>query len=281
MAAEKNDSILFFDEADSLISQRLESVTTGSEEEINNMRNAILTCLEEFTGIAIFASNFVKRYDFAFETRIQSILFPMPDVDMLEKIWRVHLPETIPFASSVDLHALAEKCVELKFCGRDVKNAVIRACKEAIFKGKDSLTMEDLINTSQYIFDSKNELHENEDVISSRNDGKDKVIKQSISEILTEDMEKTKSTFFNEIPCADDFDYDRFKRITVFLSDKEVKMVLLYACRIAQDAGREVLAIEDVVSALDSYHPRKDKEDAYELLLEAIQEMIDKENAKR
>ena len=59
MAAERNDCVLFIDEADSLLSKRLTNVTQGSEQAINSMRSQLLICLEEFKGIVIFATNLV------------------------------------------------------------------------------------------------------------------------------------------------------------------------------------------------------------------------------
>ena len=59
LAAAKADAVLFFDEADSLLSKRLTSVTHGSEQAINSMRSQLLISLEEFRGIVIFATNLV------------------------------------------------------------------------------------------------------------------------------------------------------------------------------------------------------------------------------
>ncbi len=65
----------FFDEADSLLSKRLTSVSQGSEQAINSMRSQLLICLEEFRGIVIFATNLVINYDQAFLTRLISVEF--------------------------------------------------------------------------------------------------------------------------------------------------------------------------------------------------------------
>ena len=59
-AAERDKAVLFIDEADSLLSKRLTSINTGSEQAINSMRSELLICLEKFEGIVIFATNIVE-----------------------------------------------------------------------------------------------------------------------------------------------------------------------------------------------------------------------------
>ena len=132
-AAEKSDSLLFIDEADSLLSKRLTNVTQGSEQAINSMRSQLLISLEMFHGIVIFSTNLVQNYDKAFETRIQHIEFTMPDFECRKQIWRNHLPPELPLSDDVSIDHLAE--LE-DVCGRDIRNAVIQSAVEAAVHGK-------------------------------------------------------------------------------------------------------------------------------------------------
>ena len=129
--AENSGAVLFIDEADSLLSKRLTNVTQGSEQAINSMRSQLLICLEQFHGVVIFATNLVKNYDKAFETRIRHIEFNMPDKECREKIWALHLPETLPTASDVSCQTLSE--IE-DVCGRDIRNAIIQAATKAALR---------------------------------------------------------------------------------------------------------------------------------------------------
>ena len=129
--AEDEDAVLFIDEADSLLSQRLSNVTQGSEQAINSMRSQLLICLEKFSGLVIFSTNFVEQYDKAFETRVSNIEFKMPDADGRAKIWKQHLPATLPLKDDVDITALAEEVDDI--CGRDIKNAVIDAALKVAY----------------------------------------------------------------------------------------------------------------------------------------------------
>lgn len=133
-AAERENAVLFIDEADSLLSRRLTNVTQGSEQAINSMRSQLLINLELFHGIVIFSTNLVQNYDKAFETRIRHIEFTMPDRDARSAIWKKHLPKSLPLADDVSIDRLADSIDDI--CGRDIKNAVIQAAVEAALQNK-------------------------------------------------------------------------------------------------------------------------------------------------
>jgi len=135
-AAERDGAVLFIDEADSLLSKRLTSVTQGSEQAINSMRSQLLICLGQFRGVVIFATNLIVNYDKAFETRVRNLHFPMPDAACRLEIWRRHLPAELPLAADVNLEELAQ--VD-DLCGRDIKNTVINAALKAARYGTNSV----------------------------------------------------------------------------------------------------------------------------------------------
>lgn len=163
-AATRDDAVLFFDEADSLLSKRLTNVTQGSEQAINSMRSQLLICLEEFKGIVIFATNLVVNYDQAFLTRLISVEFVQPDIECRTKIWNVHIYPSnentpnklnIPLAEDVNTNELAEK---YEFCGREIRNAVISACVSAAMQDKEEVAQIDFINACNKIIDEKESL---------------------------------------------------------------------------------------------------------------------------
>ncbi len=140
-AAERDQSILFIDEADSLLSRRLTNVNQGAEQAINSMRSQLLVCLEQFKGVVIFSTNLVQNYDRAFETRVRNLYFPMPDRGARLEIWKRHLPAELPLTPDVDVELLAD--IE-EICGRDIKNAVIDAALRAARAGQPALSDADL-----------------------------------------------------------------------------------------------------------------------------------------
>jgi len=147
-AAQRDGALLFIDEADSLLSRRLTNVTQGSEQAINSMRSQLLLCLERFRGVVIFATNLVKNYDRAFETRARNIQFPMPDLDCRRRIWSVHLPPELPLTSDVTLDELA---TFEGLCGREIRNAVIDAALQAALNDASHVSRQDLLDAIERV----------------------------------------------------------------------------------------------------------------------------------
>lgn len=169
LAAERNDAVLFFDEADSLLSKRLTDVSQGSEQAINSMRSQLLICLEEFHGIVIFATNLVVNYDKAFLTRLISVEFPIPDAETRKRIWDVHIRPAndgykhqlnIPLAADVNT---AELAAQYNFVGREIRNAVINSCVNAAMNGKTILSQSDFLIACDNISKERNALTDAKD----------------------------------------------------------------------------------------------------------------------
>lgn len=152
LAGQRDNAVLFIDEADSLLSKRLTSVTQGSEQAINSMRSQLLICLEKYKGVVIFATNLIENYDQAFETRVRHIYFPLPDARAREVIWRKHLPTLLPLSMDVDTNALSQ--ID-GVCGRDIKNAVIDAAVRAAKQGREAVNHMDLVNSIERIVASR------------------------------------------------------------------------------------------------------------------------------
>jgi SpoVK/Ycf46/Vps4 family AAA+-type ATPase len=129
-AAEREDAVLFFDEADAIAGRRFTSLSAAYEREANAIVNVLLHELETFPGVVIFATNLAANIDPAFERRIRThILFEMPNVEERERIWRVQLhARKTPLADDVDFRALAEAYPR---SGGDIKNAVLKAAQIA------------------------------------------------------------------------------------------------------------------------------------------------------
>lgn len=145
LAARHSGAVLFFDEADGLISQRQLQEQSGGENQLNAVKNAMLTEVECHRGIVVFASNFVEKYDSAFATRIQSFEFTAPTKETLVKIWKTKIPVAAPGHDSLDFNALAELTFKYGFCGRDVRNAAVRAFKTVLRSKRGVISQNDLI----------------------------------------------------------------------------------------------------------------------------------------
>ncbi len=128
--AAEQDAVLFFDEADAIASRRFVSLSYGYEREANAVVNVLLSELEHFPGVTIFATNLAANFDPAFERRIRThILFELPSARERELIWKVQLhAERTPLAADVDFHSLAQR---FEVSGGDIKNAVLKAAQMA------------------------------------------------------------------------------------------------------------------------------------------------------
>lgn len=134
--AEKQDAILFFDEADSFLSKRITNVAQSADQAANSLRSELLKLLEERPVIVIFATNLQENYDKAFHSRIlRSIEFRLPKKDLRKRIL-LRLTPTKLYELGMDefeeeqLNELAK--YTKGFGGREIKNAVLRALNMAV-----------------------------------------------------------------------------------------------------------------------------------------------------
>jgi len=126
--ARGSQSILLFDEADSLFSKRVE-VKQANDRFANMEVNVLLQLIERYDGLVMLTTNLKTSLDNALERRLSfKINFPFPDVKMRATIWRQLLPDTAPMEDDIDFEVLAE-CFELS--GGSIKNAVLRAAYRA------------------------------------------------------------------------------------------------------------------------------------------------------
>ena len=129
--AERQNAVLFFDEADAIAGRRFTGVDEGYQREANAVVNVMLRELEQFGGVVIFATNLAANLDPAFERRIRThVRFNEPGAAEREAIWKVQLHERkTPLADDVDFHALA---AAYEATGGDIKNAVLKAAQMAV-----------------------------------------------------------------------------------------------------------------------------------------------------
>ncbi len=127
--AKKEEAVMFFDEADSLLSKRITSISHSADLSANALRSEMLIQLEKFNGVVIFATNLLSTYDRAFETRIlKHIKFALPDKNMRKELIKKLLPPKLNFYPELTPENL-EEVAELTegFSGRDIKNVIFES----------------------------------------------------------------------------------------------------------------------------------------------------------
>ncbi len=130
-AAHESNAVLFFDEADSMLSRRATNITQAADYGVNVSRSTLLLQLDSFEGVVLFATNLASNYDPAFVRRILAhVHFPLPDEAALVRLWAYHLPPKLPLQPDVTPEALAGRSAGLS--GGDVLNAVILAASAAV-----------------------------------------------------------------------------------------------------------------------------------------------------
>ena len=156
-AARAESAVLFFDEADSVLSRRATNITQAADYGVNVSRSTLLLQLDSFEGVVLFATNLATNYDPAFVRRILAhVYFPLPDESALVRIWGYHLPAKLPLDSAVTPQVLASRSLGLS--GGDVLNVVILAAAAAVERGSAAVSLEDFDGALGQVQRSKQEV---------------------------------------------------------------------------------------------------------------------------
>lgn len=163
-AAEKNNCILFFDEADAILSRRVTDMQRAGDVSVNQTRSVMLMLMNDYDDFIIFATNFISNFDPAFMRRISMhINFELPDVKCRQKLWKHYIPPKMP--SDANVKDLAEKYDGIS--GSDIANAVLNAAFKAARKKANKVSHECIEEAIEQIIASK-QANERGKVIVSR-----------------------------------------------------------------------------------------------------------------
>ena len=126
--AKELQAIIFFDEADALLSRRVTNMSNPTDVSVNQTRSVLLVLINEFDDLILFASNFISNYDPAFLRRILAhVKFELPDEENRKKLWSMYIPQTLP--TNADIEALSAKYFGIS--GSDISSAVLNASLRA------------------------------------------------------------------------------------------------------------------------------------------------------
>lgn len=140
----KNQAVLFFDEADVLFSKRTE--VRDSHDKYSNMEAAfLLQKMEEYTGVAILATNYIQNMDEAFKRRLTYMIeFPSPDEKNRMRLWESMVPSALKLDDNVDFEFLAR---EFELSGSQIKNSLMNAAFLAAETGVNKVGMKHLLRS--------------------------------------------------------------------------------------------------------------------------------------
>lgn len=151
-AAKSSNSILFFDEADAILSKRVTNMTQAVDVSVNQTRSVMLMLMNEYQDFIIFATNFIENFDPAFMRRISiHVKFTLPDEDCRRKLWRMYTPPEVP--NNLDFDELAKKFDGIS--GSDISNAMLNAAFKAARLKVDELDKSLVFEAVENILASK------------------------------------------------------------------------------------------------------------------------------
>jgi SpoVK/Ycf46/Vps4 family AAA+-type ATPase len=132
--ASETDSILFFDEADAILSRRVTNMNNATDTSVNQTRSVMLTLMNDYQGVIIFATNYISNYDPAFMRRILAhIDFELPDYECRIRLYQKLIPtDTLP--TDVDITQLAREYDGVS--GSDISNAILLAAYKGAQQGE-------------------------------------------------------------------------------------------------------------------------------------------------
>jgi SpoVK/Ycf46/Vps4 family AAA+-type ATPase len=123
-------SVLFLDEADTLLMERGEGRASRHDDSIVN---TLLTLIERHDGVVLLATNLVERLDKALSRRITyRLAFPFPNASQRAAIWKRLIPQTVPVTGTLDFDSLGQR---FAIAGGHIKNAVFKAAFRAANQG--------------------------------------------------------------------------------------------------------------------------------------------------
>ena len=137
--------ILLFNEADAIISQRMNNAQRSVDKMDNAIQNIILEEIEKLDGILIATTNLAGNMDSAFERRfIYKIEFKKPTVEAKCSIWK----SMIPSLEESVVNMVAQK---YDFSGGEIENIARKYSVEYVLTGKhaDIETLTEICDNEQ------------------------------------------------------------------------------------------------------------------------------------
>jgi SpoVK/Ycf46/Vps4 family AAA+-type ATPase len=142
-AAQGGGVILFFDEADALFGKRSE-VKDAHDRYANIETNYLLQRMEQFSGLAILATNMRSALDRAFARRLRFIVtFPFPTVAHRARMWSLAFPPHV--ANGLDHDRLAR--IDLN--GASIANSALNAAFAAAAADRENVLMDDVLRAAR------------------------------------------------------------------------------------------------------------------------------------
>lgn len=123
--------ILLFNEADGVLTKRIENQTQSVHQTENTIQNILLEEFENNRGIIIATTNLEKNLDSAFERRfLFKVKFEIPGIEVRKQIWL----NKLPWISEEVLHQIVS---QYNFSGGEIDNIVRKVITHEVTTGDE------------------------------------------------------------------------------------------------------------------------------------------------
>jgi ATP-dependent 26S proteasome regulatory subunit len=144
-AAARSNSVLLFDEADSLFGKR-SSVNDAHDRYANIEVSYLLQKMEQYEGLTILTSNLRGNIDEAFWRRLAfTVHFPFPEEATRLEIWKGIWPPETKVSEDVDFAALARR---FRLSGGNIRNIGLAAAFQAAAQSRP-VNMADILHATR------------------------------------------------------------------------------------------------------------------------------------
>jgi SpoVK/Ycf46/Vps4 family AAA+-type ATPase len=134
--ARQRGAVLCLDRAEALFSPR------------NPRAATVFRLLEDHDGIVVVVTSDTQGLDLTLERWVAFHLkMEIPDPELRQKIWHLHLPADAPLSGDVDIAALAQ---QFEFTGGQIRNAVLIALNRALARGGPVRLDQELLEKSAH-----------------------------------------------------------------------------------------------------------------------------------
>lgn len=163
-AANEADAVIFFDEADALLSKRVTNMSSSTDTSVNQTRSVLLNILNSYDKTILFATNFIENFDPAFMRRILAhVKFELPDLDGRQRLYKQYIPVEMPHR--LDIEKLANDYTNLS--GSDIANSILLAAFSAAERKSLYVDMSDMDYALKLVEESKKANSGNKGVVTS------------------------------------------------------------------------------------------------------------------
>ncbi len=163
--ARDQNCLIFFDEADAILSRRVTNMQSATDTSVNQTRSVLLNILNNFEGDIIFATNFISNYDPAFIRRISKhIYFELPNEKARETLFKKYIPKK--FHHALDFKIFSNLSDGLS--AADIEKSALMAAFRAAHNGRIYIESSDVEEQISGIRKSKIANNKSNETITTR-----------------------------------------------------------------------------------------------------------------